>query len=183
MGEPTEVELDLGEVTQLMFNAREKLHQSLLDVAKMCSDGNPDWRPVLLRVFSMYSDAIGFDIDVSFPIKKLEHELAETVYKASGKIARNGVALNKSMALTTAAAILTILNDRGAYPKVNAAAAAVATAAGINPGEIEQQRHEIGRGKRPAAVKMAYDSALLSLSGRSNEDLLKRAALLREFVK
>jgi hypothetical protein len=182
MDEPKYVELDEAVISKLMLDARDKLHAELLKISQICTANNPDWRPALLGVFSRYLEEIGFDVDVALPIKKLQYELAEETLKARGKIADNEMPVNRSIALNVAAAILDILVRRKVYPKASTAEDSVSKATGINGRMIRDHRNALGRGMRPQHVKDAYEKAKADLSSWSTEDLLSRAAVLKEFM-
>lgn len=185
MIDPIEVEVDPSDVSELLLDVRDALHANLSKIATMHSAGDPAWRVELVRTFGEYVQALGFDAEVAIPIFRLKHELATTLFKEQGLIARNGLGLNETLTLVAASAMCAILLKRGAYKTAKAAVDAVASVSGIDADKIDKHRKALGRsaqGGRPETERQSYSRMLTEFSQWSDADLLKQARLLHAFA-
>jgi hypothetical protein len=165
--------------------ARAKLIEQLGIVLEQFDKGDDDWQPSLLHTFFKYSEAIGVERKLLVPILKMYIDGREQVLKARRRedgVSSKFVPHNRALALTAAAACVTVLKNRGDMASIGKAIEAVSKASGLEQKEIKKFRDGLHRATYSDEVLRSYEDMIKEVGGWATPDMLKSISVLSKFV-
>lgn len=162
----------------------DMLIKSLVEVRRQFDAREDTWREAALQTFQKYLEAIGIDPALRAPIMKFRNEQANDRFLAARRREeKTGTPMpaNKSHLLTTGAAAVTVLHERGKHD-IGEAVKAVSRAAGINGNKLRNFRDNINRATASDDVLKTYPEYLAAFREWQTEDILESLARIRGFV-
>lgn len=165
--------------------ARASLVAALREVRKAFDDGADDWQYRLLRTFREYIRAIDVEAHLLDPLERMLLENTEATFKARRQAAgKTGtpMPINRKVALSTAAAAVTVLKERGECGSVSDAEKLVARWSGISAREIKTFRDHLNRGTYGAAVHEGHEKMLAEIRSWPTDGMKSSLSRLKAFV-
>jgi hypothetical protein len=160
--------------------AREKLVAALTEVRKQWEAGADDWQFRLLRTFREYALAIGIERRLVDPIEKMRIDVADAVFKArrrqKGK-AGTPMPSGKALAHSSAAAVATVLKERGFCDTIEQAVGVAADGAKLKRKEVKTFRDNLNRYAFTEDIQRGYEVILAKYRSLTTAALIKEIDL------
>ena len=160
--------------------AREKLIAALTEVRHQWKAGADDWQYRLLRTFVQYALAIGVERRLVDPAQKMLIDVSDEVLKArrrkDGK-AGTPMSAGKAMAHSSAAAVATVLKERGVCDTIEQAVRVAANGAKLNRKEVKTFRDNCNRHAYTDDIVRGYEAMLAHYRKLPTADLVKQIDL------
>ena len=156
---------------------------SLREVRQAFDNDEDDWRHRLLRTYREYFKAIGLERPLLHPLQRMLNEVDDAILKKRSGRTRKATPLGRSLALTVAAACVTVLYERGDYKPVAKAVQVVAKTSGIDRKIIKEFRDNLNRGRAPTVATNSYKEMLAAVRDWPTDGMLRESLVgLGKFV-
>jgi len=139
--------------------ARLKLIEALKVVRIEFDRSGDDWQWRLLRTFRKYCQEIGVETHLQVPLQDMLQDVANEILKGRDP-GGDGRKTNykDAVVLSTAAAYVTVLVERGQYENASLATAAVARKTGLDKTKINSFRKNLP--KKSADIRKGYEETV-----------------------
>jgi hypothetical protein len=159
--------------------ARQALILHLTEVSQLFEERAEGWQLALIATIKDYLRSIDVDLRLIDPLQQLMFDAAD----------QKGVRkpLQEASVETIAAAVVSVLRERGEPRKVDEAVRKVARLAGLNAKELSRFRNNLSSGRRSGNLRPAiirnYDLALEMLRQLPTPAVQNVALHLKRFVR